>query len=48
MVGRGTEDRTVSLLEGGEDFVNVGMSDLNIEDWAGAQIQKEGGESSLE
>lgn len=43
MIGRGSEDRTVSLLEGGEDFVNVGMSDLNIEDWAGAQRYREGG-----
>ena len=43
MVGRGTEARTVSLLEGGKDFVNVGMSDLDIEDRAGAQRHREGG-----
>ena len=43
MIGRGSEDRTVSLLEGGKDFVNVGMSDLDIEDQAGAQRHREGG-----
>ena len=31
-VGRGTEDRAVSLLEVGEDFIKMGRSDLNIED----------------